>query len=357
LRNVIDSAVVLADRQIEPADLGLRDVGTDMFDSLRIDDWEQRLIKEALREHPVLADGSQNIYAIGGTFRALANLHMAQRGYPLHVMHHYQIAAREALDFCRLVRRADPMALSGIEAVSSARRPLLVYGALVLENLIKAAHPKRVLISALGVREGLLYDLLDEEERARDPLLAASEELALLRSRSPGHVRELVEWTDQIFGGDVLPETAEETKLRQAACLLADIAWRAHPDYRGEQSLNIIAHAPFIGIDHPGRAFVSLAVYYRHVGLVDEYMAPRIREVASMRLLDRARLLGAAFRVAYLISAAAPGIISNTPLHLTRKKLTLTLPGSYAALRGERLESRVRALARLLGREAEILTE
>jgi exopolyphosphatase/guanosine-5'-triphosphate,3'-diphosphate pyrophosphatase len=76
-----------------------------------------------------------------------------------------------------------------------------------------------------------------------------------------------------------------------------------------------------------------------------------------MRLLDRARLLGAAFRVAYLISAAAPGIISNTPLHLTRKKLTLTLPGSYAALRGERLESRVRALARLLGREAEILTE
>ena len=43
-----------------------------------------------------------------------------------------------------------------------------------------------------------------------------------------------------------LDETAEETRLRHAACLLADIGWRAHPDYRGEQSLNIIANAAFV---------------------------------------------------------------------------------------------------------------
>jgi hypothetical protein len=29
---------------------------------------------------------------------------------------------------------------------------------------------------------------------------------------------------------------------------LADIGWRAHPDYRGEQSLNIIAHGGFTAI-------------------------------------------------------------------------------------------------------------
>ncbi|MEZ6068748.1 MAG: sigma 54-interacting transcriptional regulator [Pirellulales bacterium] len=49
LRNVIDSAVVLAERQIEPVDLGLRDVSGDVFDSLRIEDWEKRLIVEALQ--------------------------------------------------------------------------------------------------------------------------------------------------------------------------------------------------------------------------------------------------------------------------------------------------------------------
>ncbi|HBE71454.1 MAG TPA: sigma-54-dependent Fis family transcriptional regulator [Planctomycetaceae bacterium] len=50
LRNVIDSAVVLAaGKEILPSDLSLRDVGTDQLDSLRIEVWEERLIREALR--------------------------------------------------------------------------------------------------------------------------------------------------------------------------------------------------------------------------------------------------------------------------------------------------------------------
>ena len=50
LRNVIDSAVVMAEgHSIVPGDLGLRDAGTDHeLDSLRIDFWERRLIREAI---------------------------------------------------------------------------------------------------------------------------------------------------------------------------------------------------------------------------------------------------------------------------------------------------------------------
>ena len=315
------------------------------------------MVKAALRSCKVLkgVEGLP-IYGIGGTFRALANLHMAQKGYPLHVMHHYELSGREALDFARLVSRANPSALTGIDTVSRDRRPLLGYGALILEHMVKTAKPSRFIVSALGVREGLLYDMLDAEERKKDPLLSACEELALLRSRSPGHVHELIAWTDRLFGVDELSESPEERRLRHAACLLADIGWRAHPDYRGEQSLNIIAHAAFVGIDHPGRAFIALAIYYRHVGLIEEHLSPRIREIATMRLIDRARLLGTALRVAYLVSAAAPGIIPNTPLKLKRGKLILTLPGKYAGLKGERLANRLDALARLLGRKAEINT-
>jgi len=50
LRNVIDSAVVLADGQeIEPQDLGLRDSGGEQLDSLQIEHWERKLILEALK--------------------------------------------------------------------------------------------------------------------------------------------------------------------------------------------------------------------------------------------------------------------------------------------------------------------
>jgi len=50
LRNVIDSAVVLADQdEIRPCDLGLRDSGGEQLDSLKIDQWERKLITEALK--------------------------------------------------------------------------------------------------------------------------------------------------------------------------------------------------------------------------------------------------------------------------------------------------------------------
>ena len=123
--------------------------------------------------------------------------------------------------------------------------------------------------------------MLDAEERDKDPLIAAASELNVLRSRSPAHGEELIAWTDRFMASSGLDETADERRLRHAACLLADIGWRAHPDYRGEQSLNIIANAAFVAVDHPGRAFIALAVFFRHVGLVDEELSPRLRELAS----------------------------------------------------------------------------
>ena len=259
----------------------------------------EKIARVALEDARVLAGGKgRTFYAIGGTWRALARLHMWQTGYPLHVMHGYAVPAKEAFDFSSLVHRVDPEMLSQIEVVADARRPLLAYAALVLENVVRIARPKNVVVSALGVREGLLYSMLDAKEREKDPLIAAATELNVLRSRAPAHGEELTRWTDRFFASSGLDETAEERRLRHAACLLADIGWRAHPDYRGEQSLNIIANAAFVGVDHPGRTFIALAVFFRHVGLIDEELAPRLRELASTRVLDRARVLGAALRVA-----------------------------------------------------------
>jgi exopolyphosphatase / guanosine-5'-triphosphate,3'-diphosphate pyrophosphatase len=312
----------------------------------------ERIVKKALDDARLLEGGAgRTFYAIGGTWRALARLHMWQTGYPLHVMHGYRLPAKEASDFSSLVHRVDPEMLSQIEVVTDARRPLLAYAALVLEHLVRMARPKDVVISALGVREGLLYSMLDPKEREKDPLIAAASELNLLRSRSPAHGEELTAWTDRFMASSGIEETADERRLRHAACLLADIGWRAHPDYRGEQSLNIIANAAFVAIDHPGRAYIALAVFFRHVGLVDEELSPRLRELASTRVLDRARVLGAALRVAYLVSASMPGVLPKTPMLVERGRLVLRFDNGLKALAGERVFIRLRQLARLVGRE------
>lgn len=313
----------------------------------------EKIVREAMEDAPVLKKlAGRTFYAVGGTWRALGRLHMFQKNYPLHVMHGYCIPAKEALAFARTVHRGDVEMLGNIESISVARRPLLSYGALVLENLVRHGRPSQVMISALGVREGLLYSLLDRAQKKEDPLLLAAQEFNLLRSRAPLHQEELVAWTDRLFASSPsLEESPDERRIRHASCLLADVSWRAHPDYRAEQSLEMIAHAAFAGVDHASRISVALPVYFRHIGLTAEEPPPRLLELATQGMIDRARILGAAMRVAYPLSAAMAGILPSTRLEARGNALVLTVPERLSALINERIHNRLRQLCRLIGRE------
>ena len=200
-----------------------------------------RLAREALAKIKVLDKlRNRSFYAVGGTWRALAKLHMSQRNYPVSVMHGYVMPTREAADFAGLIERVDTDTLVSIDSVSASRRPLLPYGAAVLDELIRVAQPKDIVISTAGVREGLLFEALDADERRRDPLLASTGLLNDLYARAPAHAHDLCAWTDAFMRSTQLEETADELRLRHAACLLSDVNWRAHPDYRSEQSTNLV---------------------------------------------------------------------------------------------------------------------
>ena len=316
------------------------------------------IIKDEIGSIKQLDNGlGRKFYAVGGTWRALAKLHMRQTSYPLNVMHGYSISAKEMLEFCRMVQRVSTDSIAGISGIASARRPLLIYGALLMESIVVKSRVKRVVLSAFGVREGLLYEAIDDGMKSSDPLLVAANELNFLRSRAPKHGFELATWCDHLMESTHLEDGYDEKRLRLGACLLSDVAWRAHPDYRAEQSLNMIAHAAFAGVDHPGRTFLALSVYYRHIGLSDNDLSPRLRELATSQQLEHARILGAAMRVAYIISAAMPGILMKTPVACEGKKVILHLPEQLADLASDRLTSRLKQLAKLLGKEPLVLID
>jgi exopolyphosphatase/guanosine-5'-triphosphate,3'-diphosphate pyrophosphatase len=317
-----------------------------------------KIVREAIGDAKALKSLSgRTFYAVGGTWRALARLHMRQRNYPLNIMHNYTIPVRDAVDFLSLIERVDSDALVSIGAVSAARRPLLAYGAVALDEIIRRTKPKEIVISVAGVREGLLYERLDKATRKEDALIAAARDFNVLRSREPEHGEELFAWIDAFMRSTGLnEESPEEVRLRHAACLLADIGWRGHPDYRGEQSLYMIANASIVGIDHPGRAFIALVIAFRYEG-PEESLAPELRTLVSSRLLDRARILGAAMRVAYIVSAGTAGVLPRTPMLCGRGLVNLTLPPEFADLASERLQNRLQRLARLIGRDAMIRTE
>lgn len=309
----------------------------------------QKIIKDTLEDSSVLKSlKGRSFYAVGGTWRSLAKLHMASKDYPLRVMHGYRIDPSEGMDFLHLLERDEPMSLKDIENITEARRPLLVYGALILEEIIRIGKPKDILISASGVREGALYDRLDKKEQEQDPLLKASCDLNTLRSRSPQHGFDLVRWTERFLQKLHIDESSSEKRLREAACLLADISWRAHPDYRGEQSLNLIAHAAFSGINHAERAFLALSIFFRHEGLSADKASPKVRDLAGPKLFERARLLAALMRVAYPLSVGMAGILPNIMPQQSEDRVVLKLAGSLVNLAGDRLDNRVKQLNKLV---------
>jgi exopolyphosphatase / guanosine-5'-triphosphate,3'-diphosphate pyrophosphatase len=175
-------------------------------------------------------------------------------------------------------------------------------------------------------------------------------------SRSARHADELVAWTDRLARIVHLRETEEDRRLRHAACLLSDIGWRVHPDHRGEETLSLITNGNFGSISHQGRAFVALAVFYRYAGLSEQNEPPAaIRELLPPALDERARLLGAAFRVAHLISAARPGVLPATHFRSRGRKLMLVFEHQMVDLVADRVGSRFKQLARLVGRSGSIV--
>ncbi len=159
---------------------------------------------------------------------------------------------------------------------------------------------------------------------------------------------------DRFAASSGLDETEDERRLRRVACLVSDIGWRAHPDHGGEQAAFLIANSGFIGVNHAERAFLALSVFYRYAGLKDEPPLD-LEKLLSKRQLERTRTLGVAMRVAYLISASAPGVLPRSPVKVEGGDLVLRLPRELAALASPRLKTRLKQLGKQVGYKHDVI--
>jgi exopolyphosphatase/guanosine-5'-triphosphate,3'-diphosphate pyrophosphatase len=219
----------------------------------------------------------------------------------------------------------------------------------VMERLLKAAKLDRVVISAFGLREGVLFAKLAAEERAKDPLIAACEDMAQRVGRDIQLGRALEKWTAPLFPG--LDKRVD--RLRRAACLLADIGWRGHPDHRSEQTFTEVLNAPFIGIDHQGRALLALALYHRYGG-GDDQLVRRLDRFVGEDAAQTAKTIGLALRAAMVLAGPAADLLGETSAKLTPNALVVNIPKAHQALVGEPITKRLDALAKVLDRTTRI---
>ncbi len=204
-------------------------------------------------------------YPVGGGWRALAKAHIESVGAPVKVVHGYAVETQILRAFAKSIVRLPPAKLAGMPGVSTRRARTLPAAAFTLDRVLKRLGPDRVIFSALGLREGLLYSQLDEAERYLDPLVEGAQLIGLPLARVPEFAPALAAWTADLFPH----ETHAERRLRIAVCALSDIAWRDAVDLRAEESFRRLLLFPFIGVDHAERVFVAAAVHARYAGRAD----------------------------------------------------------------------------------------
>jgi exopolyphosphatase/guanosine-5'-triphosphate,3'-diphosphate pyrophosphatase len=307
------------------------------------------IVDKGLKSLPDLEAAS--LYAVGGIWRSFARVDMEEQNYPLHVLQHYVIPRGRALRLCKLLAGLSKDSIRKIKVVSKRRAESLPYGAVVLERLIEAAGIRDVVISAYGLREGLLYSRLSAAERAKDPLVEFARASNARLARVPSHAQEMLDWTRVLFDG----ESREMTRVREASAFFADIGWRRHPDDRAVGGFSQVLTAPFAGADHRARALIAASVFHRYSG--DEDFP---REFALAGLLDkedekRARLLGLTWRFAFSLSATAAGELANYKLRVTPAKVILEVPRKREAIASEPVQKRLGVLADGMDRRGEIL--
>jgi exopolyphosphatase/guanosine-5'-triphosphate,3'-diphosphate pyrophosphatase len=316
-----------------------------------------KIIHQALDEIDWLAQGTgKPIYIVGGTWRALAKLHMDYTDYGLEVLHQYEMRPKVIANFFKFMAKDGRRAQGLLASASGNRREAMPAASLILQSLMDNVRPSRLIVSANAVREGVLYQELKSKYRALDPLLMACEEMAARMCKSEPYSHELAMWTRQLYRHAV-PENFSHkqiNRLRQAGCLISDMAWASHPSFRASTISNAVLTAPFTGITHDERIFLARALCYRHELRGNELRGNEF-DFGALRLAPKddnlARALGLSQRLAHSISASLPGVLPKTKLKAGREKLKLTISPELSDLTAPIIDKRLGALAEALGLE------
>lgn len=299
------------------------------------------ILRESLP--PLLTEPT--FYAIGGGWRGLARVHIAETASPVAVVHNHEIPADEARALAKRVARMSPEEIAALPDAPSRRTDTLSAAALVLWRVLKHLKPERVVFSVFGLREGWLYAQLDEAERYRDPLLEGAQAIGLPAARVPAFSAALGRFTDGLFPAE--PQTGRRVRL--AVCALTDLAWRDHEKVRAIESFRRLLQFPFIGLSHPERAFIAVAILARYGGELDDGLRAQIRDLLTPSELRRAEILGRVLLLGHRVSASVPEILDQVRVTIGADAVRLEVRPGVRVPDSDAVQARLKQLAKVAG--------
>jgi len=303
-------------------------------------------VRDALAGSPELKGGVDTFFAVGGAWRSIASINMELSRAPLHILQNYEVDAKRLLEL--LAELTGGKKHDGLVAeVAKRRAPTIPYAAAVLRGVIEIGKVKSVMISSYGVREGVVFDTLDEAERLEDPLDAGIDAMATGDETEIGFGRALAEWL-----GDAGKLTLEP-RLMAAACRLVDTGSPHHPDHRADTAFQLVSQAALPGLIHKDRAALALAVANRFKKNASYPISSALLDAETQK---KARALGSLMRLAAEFSGRSADLLKQAQLKVDGKKLELKVASAGRALVSESVERRLQQAAAELGLTAAVVS-
>jgi exopolyphosphatase/guanosine-5'-triphosphate,3'-diphosphate pyrophosphatase len=295
-------------------------------------------VEDALKGSPELKKSGDVFFAVGGAWRAVGTLHMELTRAPLHMLQNYEMDAGKLGGLLRELMGGKKHA-DLLQEVAKRRAATIPYAAAVLKTVIEMGKFKTVMISSYGVREGIIFDSLDEAERQEDPLDAGLDAL-IADDHAAEFGKALAEWASEASPYTLSP------RLSSAACRLVDIGALLHPDHRADLAFDLVARAPLPGLLHKDRAALALAVASRFKRNVSSPVSDTLLDNSTA---GKARALGALMRLAADFSGRSAVLLKHAKLTCDGDTLELKVAGPYRALVSESVERRLEQAANELG--------
>jgi exopolyphosphatase/guanosine-5'-triphosphate,3'-diphosphate pyrophosphatase len=302
------------------------------------------VLRSGLKESGLAGSGKgRPFYMVGGSWRALAQMDMAATHFPLPATHHYRMKPRRIAALKRIAEAGGEWT----KAVSPARHASAPVAAMLLQHIADELQPSGLIVSAFGLREGLLYSALRTSVRRKDPLVEAARDAGGGEHRFGQHGDLLHEWIAPLF-----EDKPGMERLRLASCLLADVAWQAAPMFRADRGVEMALHGDWTAVDAAGRVIMAQALS-SNFGR-DSLPDTQLQQLVKQEQLQRAHCWGLAMRLGQRLSGGVASVLERTSLSVDGGALWLNVPRDEQSLAGDAVRRRLHRLAEALRLEPDI---
>ena len=122
-----------------------------------------KYVRKLLRDEKWLSKKKfKNIYLVGGTWRSLFKYHLFKEKHPLHILHQYKLSKDVAVKYLNRISKFNKSSLKSMEYITKSRTPYLPFSSIILNGIIEAASPSKVICSISGLREGHMNTIINQ---------------------------------------------------------------------------------------------------------------------------------------------------------------------------------------------------